>query len=160
MAATQAKIASKFTIEANQQILKNLPFNNKEDFKNAQRGLIAKPDTLTIKTSDGAPVWDLEAYKKYISIDKTAPGTVNPTQLVMQYGLFEVIENIYQTRSYDLSNITFVKGDTGWIVFGPLISKETAAAALIFINGNLGQRPVVGIVYNHSHMITMVVLKV
>ncbi|PHR84696.1 MAG: hypothetical protein COA59_04815 [Colwellia sp.] len=156
-AGTEAKPATQYTIEVNQQVLKNLPFNDKTDFDNALRGFIAKPDTLTIKTSDGAPVWDMEAYKKYISIDKAAPDTVNPSlwrnsQLVMQHGLFEVTENIYQVRSYDLSNITFIKGDTGWIVFDPLISKETAEAALYFINGQLGQRPVVGIIYSHSHI--------
>lgn len=33
------------------------------------------------------------------------------------YGLFEVTDGIYQVRGYDMSNITFVRGDSGWIVF-------------------------------------------
>lgn len=57
-------------------------------------------------------------------------------------GLFEVTDGIYQVRGYDLSNITFIKGDKGWIVFAPLISQETAKAALDFINKELGERPV------------------
>ena len=96
--------------------------------------MIAKPDTLTIKGEKGNVIWDLEEYKKYISIDKAAPDTVNPSlwrnaQLCMQYGLFKVHDKIFQVRGYDLSNITFVRGNTGWIVFDPLISAETAKAA-------------------------------
>jgi len=155
--AVDAKPATQYTVEANQRVLDSLPFNDQQDFEDAQRGLIARPDTLTIKSADGSVLWDLEAYKQYISLDKEAPDTVNPSlwrnaQLLMQYGLFEVTENIYQVRSFDLSNITFVKGQTGWIVFDPLISPETAKAALDFINQELGERPVVAIVYSHSHL--------
>jgi len=72
--------------------------------------------------------------------------------LNMGYGLFEVLPGkIYQVRGYDLANISFIKGDTGWIVFDPLTAKETAAAALKFINEQLGERPVVAVVYSHSH---------
>ncbi|WP_232775009.1 MULTISPECIES: MBL fold metallo-hydrolase [unclassified Shewanella] len=71
---------------------------------------------------------------------------------MIQHGLFEVTENIYQIRGFDLTNITFIKGKTGWIVFDPLISPETAKAALDFINKQLGERPVVAIVYSHSHI--------
>lgn len=70
----------------------------------------------------------------------------------MAYGLYEVLPGkIYQVRGYDLANISFIKGDTGWIVFDPLTAKETAAAALKFINEKLGTRPVVAVVYSHSH---------
>ena len=156
-AATEAKPATKYTIEANKKVYEALPFSDKEDFKNATRGLISKPDKLTITTKDGKPVWDLEEYKKFITIDKKAPDTVNPSlwrnsQLTIQYGLFEVTKNIYQVRGYDLSNITFVKGDKGWIVFDPLISPETAKAALDLINKEFGKRPVVAIIYSHSHI--------
>lgn len=55
-------------------------------------------------------------------------------------------------RGYDLANISFIKGDTGWIVFDPLTGKETAKAALDFINEKIGERPVVAVVYSHSHV--------
>ncbi|HIE85700.1 MAG TPA: MBL fold metallo-hydrolase [Pseudomonadales bacterium] len=156
-AAADSKPATKYTIEANRSVLNTLPFQDQQDFEDAQRGLIARPETLTIKSADGTVVWDLEQYKTYISLDKPAPDTVNPSlwrnsQLVMQHGLFEVTKNIYQIRSYDLTNITFIKGKTGWIVFDPLISPETAKAALDFINSKLGERPVLGIIYSHSHL--------
>ena len=70
----------------------------------------------------------------------------------MNWGLFEVVPGrIYQVRGFDLANISFIKGDTGWIVFDPLTAKETARAALDLVNEKLGKRPVVGVVYSHSH---------
>ncbi|MBL0658070.1 alkyl/aryl-sulfatase [Aeromonas dhakensis] len=151
------KPASEFTIQANQNVLHTLPFNDKQDFEDARRGFIAKPDTLTIKDDKGNVVWDLEQYKTYIGLDKTAPDTVNPSlwrnaQLNMEYGLFKVTDKIYQIRGFDLSNITFIQGDKGWIVFDPLISPQTAKAALAFINQTLGERPVTAVVYSHSHV--------
>jgi len=71
--------------------------------------------------------------------------------LNMNYGLYEVVPGIYQVRGFDLANITFIKGDTGWIVFDPLTAKETAKAALDLINEKLGERPVVAVVISHSH---------
>ena len=155
--SNEPKPATHYTKAANAQVLKDLPFSDKKDFEDAQRGLIATSDVVTITTADGKPVWDLEEYKKYISIDKAAPDTVNPSlwrnaQLNMINGLFKVTDNIFQVRGYDLSNITFVKGDTGWIVFDPLISPETAKAALDLANKELGERPVVAIIYSHSHL--------
>lgn len=155
--ASEPKDASDVTKEVNNQIKQDLPFNDKRDFKDAQRGFVAKQEVVTITNENGDIVWDLEAYKDYISLDKPSPDTVNPSlwrnaQLNMINGLFEVTEGIYQVRGYDLSNITFIKGDTGWIVFDPLISQETAKAALNFINQELGERPVTGVFYSHSHI--------
>ncbi|HCH6458092.1 TPA: MBL fold metallo-hydrolase [Vibrio parahaemolyticus] len=155
--ASDPKDVTKATISVNNQVKADLPFNDKKDFENAQKGFIAKQDVVTIKNDNGDVVWDLEAYKKYISLDKPSPNTVNPSlwrnaQLNMINGLFEVTDGIYQVRGYDLSNITFIKGDKGWIVFDPLISQETAKAALDFINKELGERPVTGVFYSHSHI--------
>ncbi|EGQ7810580.1 MBL fold metallo-hydrolase [Vibrio parahaemolyticus] len=155
--ASDPKDATKATIDVNNQVKEDLPFSDKKDFDNAQKGFIAKQEVVTIKNDNGDVVWDLEAYKKYISLDKPSPNTVNPSlwrnaQLNMINGLFEVTDGIYQVRGYDLSNITFIKGDKGWIVFDPLISQETAKAALDFINKELGERPVTGVFYSHSHI--------
>ena len=152
-----SKPATAATKAANEAVLKALPFNDKEDFANAQRGFIGKPDTLTIKNAKGDVVWDLEAYKKYISTDKPAPDSVNPSlwrnaQLNMQYGLYKVSEKIYQVRGYDITNITFIQGKTGWIVFDPLISAETSKAAFELVTQHLGKKPIVAVVYSHSHV--------
>lgn len=151
------KPATAATKAANEAVLKDLPFADKSDFDDAQRGFIARPDTLTIKNAQGNVVWDLEAYKKFIALDKAAPASINPSlyrnaQLNMIYGLFKVTDRVYQVRGFDLSNITFIQGDTGWIVFDPLISTETAKAALDYINEKVGKRPVVAVVYSHSHV--------
>ncbi|MDM5123345.1 MBL fold metallo-hydrolase [Aeromonas rivipollensis] len=156
-ALVDAKQATENTIKANEAVKARLPFNDKQDFADAERGFIAKPETLTIKDGKGNVVWDLEQYKTYIGLDKAAPDTVNPSlwrnaQLNMQYGLFKVTDDIYQIRGFDLSNITFIKGDKGWIVFDPLISPDTAKAALAFINEKEGKRPVLAVVYSHSHV--------
>jgi alkyl sulfatase BDS1-like metallo-beta-lactamase superfamily hydrolase len=152
-----SKPATASTKAANEAVLKALPFNDKEDFANAARGFIGKPDTLTIKNAKGDVVWDLEAYKKYISADKQAPDSVNPSlwrnaQLNMQYGLFKVSEKIYQVRGYDITNITFIQGKTGWIVFDPLLSAETSKAAFELVTKHLGKKPIVAVVYSHSHV--------
>jgi alkyl sulfatase BDS1-like metallo-beta-lactamase superfamily hydrolase len=84
--------------------------------------------------------------------DSIHPSLQRQAILNMNYGLYEVLPGkIYQIRGYDLANISFIKGDTGWIIFDPLTAKETAAAALKFINEQLGERPVVAVVYSHSH---------
>ncbi|MCE7606413.1 alkyl/aryl-sulfatase [Vibrio fluvialis] len=155
--AADPKPATQATIDANNAVKQSLPFSDKKDFENAQKGLIAKQDVVTITNDKGDVVWDLEQYKQYITLNNPAPDSVNPSlwrnaQLNMINGLFEVTDGIYQVRGYDLSNITFIKGNTGWIVFDPLISQETAKAALDFVNEKLGKRPVVAVVYSHSHI--------
>ncbi|TXI64140.1 MAG: MBL fold metallo-hydrolase [Mycolicibacterium mageritense] len=152
------KGASEATKSANKKVLDTLPFNDRSDFEDAKRGLLSRPDTLTIKNENGDVVWDLEQYKGYIADGKPAPDTVNPSlwrnaQLCMEYGLFEVVpDRIYQVRGYDLSNVTFVRGDTGWIVVDTAISPETAKAALDLTNRHLGARPIVAVVHSHSHV--------
>ena len=155
-APAPGKPATPATIAAQKAVLAALPFNDQSDFEDAQRGFIARPEKLEIRNDAGRVVWELESYKQYIASDKPAPDTINPSlyrnaQLNMLYGLFKVTDRIYQIRGYDLSNITFIQGDTGWIVFDPLISKETARAALDFINEKQGARPVVAVIYSHSH---------
>ena len=155
--AVPANAATAATQAANAGVLSSLPFSDKQDFEDAQRGFIARPDKLTIRDAKGKVVWDLESYKQFIGLDRPAPATVNPSlwrnaQLNLQYGLFKVTERIYQVRGYDLSNITFIQGDTGWIVMDPLISTETAKAALDLVNEKLGRRPVHAVIYSHSHV--------
>ncbi len=155
--ASESMPATSATIEANQKVYQSLPFNDKKDFENAQKGFVAKQDIVTIKNANGDVVWDLEEYKKFITLDAKSPDSVNPSlwrnaQLNVINGLFKVSDGIYQVRGYDLTNITFVEGKQGWIVFDPLISQETAKAALDFINSELGERPVTAVIYSHSHI--------
>ncbi len=112
-------------------------------------------DELEITDGNGKVIWSQKAYAFLDSGD--APDSVNPslwrnTQLNHIYGLFEVTDGIYQVRGYDMTNITFIEGDTGWIVFDPLMSVECSKAALELVNEHLGERPVTGIVMSHPHV--------
>lgn len=150
------KPASEATKRANAALAQQLDFADKQDFEDAKRGLIARPEKFTITSDKGHVVWDMEQFKSFIGDDKPAPDTVNPSlwrnaQLNMHYGLFEVTKGVYQVRGYDLSNITFVQGKTGWIVGDPLTAAETAKAAYELVTKHLGSRPIVAVVYSHSH---------
>ncbi len=154
--AAESKDATEATQSANAAVLRQLPFADQQDFEFAQRGFIARPKSLIIKDANGKTVWDMESYN-FIGRNKMAPDTINPSlwriaQLNTIAGLFKVSDRIYQVRGFDLSNITFIQGDTGWIVFDPLISAEAAKAAYDLVTDNLGKRPVLAVVYSHSHV--------
>lgn len=149
-----AKGASEYTIQKNEQVYALLDFEDEQELEFAQRGLIAAPDTLEIKDETGKVVWSQQAYA---FLEADAPDTANPSlwrnaQLNHIYGLFEVTEGIYQVRGYDMTNITFVEGDTGWIVFDPLMTIETSRAAMELVNSELGERPIVAVIYSHPHV--------
>ena len=124
-----------------------------DDFTRASRGLL-REGPRTITNGWGLPVWDLD---QYAFCAGEAPDTVNPSlwrqsQLNLNSGLFEVCDGIYQVRGIDLANITFVRGNTGWIVIDPLSAAETAAAALELIHSHFEARPIVAVIYTHSHV--------
>lgn len=147
---------SKFTIELRNGIKAELPFADKRDFEEAKKGFIAEPPYKKIMADAGHVAWDMGSYDWLLSgkdFESINPSLQRQAVLNMAYGLYEVVpDHIYQVRGFDLANITFIKGDTGWIIFDPLTSKETARAALEFINEKLGKRPVVAVVYSHSHV--------
>ena len=151
----KGKSPSKFTVELQGQLRKSLPFEDKRDFEEAKKGFIAAPDYKQIKAEAGHVAWDIGSYDWLLQgkdFDSIHPSLQRQAILNMSYGLYEVLpDKIYQVRGYDLANISFIKSKTGWIVFDPLTAKETAAAALKFINEKLGKRPVVAVVYSHSH---------
>jgi alkyl sulfatase BDS1-like metallo-beta-lactamase superfamily hydrolase len=128
-------------------------FQDRTDVEDADRGFVAALTPGVIKDKDGRVVWDGDAYR---FLDGDCPDTANPSlwrqsQLCARQGLFEVTEGIYQVRGLDLSNISFIEGDTGVIVIDPLISTECAAAALGLYRQHRGQRPVTAVIYTHSH---------
>ncbi|MCB6567938.1 alkyl/aryl-sulfatase [Eubacterium limosum] len=150
-----AKEATKTTQDKNKEVYALLDFSDEQEKSFAEKGLIAAPESLELKDEKGKVVWSQKAYSFVENAD--APATVNPslwrnTQLNHLYGLFEVADGIYQVRGYDMTNITFIKGDTGWIVFDPLMSTECSAAAMQLVNENLGERPVTAVVMSHPHV--------
>ncbi|NNH68954.1 MBL fold metallo-hydrolase [Nocardia uniformis] len=130
-----------------------LDFDDKTDFDNATRGLVGELDPPVVTAADGRVVWDIGAYR---FLNGECPPTANPSlwrqgQLANIQGLFEVTEGIYQVRNLDLSNMTIIEAKTGVIVIDPLISAETAAAALALYRKHRGERPLTGLIYTHSH---------
>ncbi|MGW4791018.1 alkyl/aryl-sulfatase [Nonomuraea sp. NPDC004297] len=131
----------------------DLPFHDRTDFDNAERGFVAKLSPAVIKATGGRVVWNNDVYD---FLDGDCPRTAHPSlwrqaQLCAKQGLFEVTEGIYQVRGLDLSNMTIVEGERGVIVIDPLISTECAAAALKLYREHRGDRPVTGLIYTHSH---------
>jgi alkyl sulfatase BDS1-like metallo-beta-lactamase superfamily hydrolase len=148
-------IVSDIVRAANAEQLASLPFDDTTDFEDARRGFIGRLDPCIVTAADGRVVWDNESYRSFL--EGPSPDSVNPSlwrQSILNTidGLFEVVPGIYQVRGLDLSNITFVEGDSGVLIIDPLISVETATAALDLYRGHRGQRPVVAVVYTHSHV--------
>ena len=112
---------------------RGLDWTDARDFEDASRGFIARLDPPTVVRADGKPAWDLTRYA-FLDAEE-APATVNPSlwrqaRLNMLHGLFKVADRVYQVRGIDLSVVSFIEGETGWIVIDPLISTEVAAASL------------------------------
>jgi alkyl sulfatase BDS1-like metallo-beta-lactamase superfamily hydrolase len=132
-----------------------LPFHDTADFDNADRGFIAALSPCVIKAADGRVVWDNDAYGFLAGTAATSvhPSLWRQSTLAAKQGLYEVVPGIYQVRGFDISNVTFVEGDTGIIVIDPLVSTEVAAAALaLYRTHRGGDRPVAAVIYTHSHV--------
>jgi len=150
----EGNLPSSFTKTQVNEARSTLPFADQRDFEEAKKGLIAAPESLKIKAEAGGFAWDQERFdfiRQGKDFDSIHPSLERQAKLTTQFGLYEVIPGIYQVRGYDLSNLTLIKGKTGWIAFDVLLSKEPAAAALKLANEHLGERPVVAVIYSHSH---------
>lgn len=152
--AQDAKPASDATVAAHRNVAAQLPAEDGRDLDFAERGFIGTLSDPVITSKDGKPGWNLDAYDWMT--DGTSPNTVNPSLwrhmgLLRKHGLFAVTDNIWQVRGFDVSNMTVIKGQTGWIIIDPLTTRDTAAAALRLVNEKLGTRPVAAVIYSHSH---------
>jgi alkyl sulfatase BDS1-like metallo-beta-lactamase superfamily hydrolase len=152
-AAFAAMPASVSTVAAQKEAANHLPAEDGRDADFSGRGFIATLADPVIKTKDGKPVWDVDAYAW---MNGASPDTVNPSLwrhmgLLRKHGLFALSEGMWQVRGLDVSNMTVIKGQTGWILIDPLTTRDTAAAALRLVNETLGPRPVRAVIYSHSH---------
>lgn len=151
------KPATEATRAAQADVRAALPFTDRQSFEDARRGFVAPlPDNGMIKNAEGKVVWNPGAYA-FLKVEGDAPDTVNPSlwrqaQLVMEGGLFQVTDGLYQVRNADLSNMTIVEGKEGIIIIDPLVSRETAAAALELYYAHRPRKPVTAVIYSHSHV--------
>ncbi len=132
----------------------HLDWTDRQDFDDAVRGCVAGLPDLVIHDDQGNIVWDSRPHDAMLGGD--CPETVNPSlwriaQLNNIRGLFKVAEGVWQVRGHSLANMTFVEGQTGWIVIDPATTIEVAKVGLDLINRELGSRPVIGVVYSHTH---------
>jgi len=153
-AAQDSAPPSQATIAAQRSTAAALPAEGTRDAEFSTRGFLATLPDPVIRNAVGAPVWNLDAYA---FVTGPAPDSVNPSLWrhmthLRHHGLYQVTENLWQVRGFDLANMTIIRGQTGWIVIDPLTSVETAKAALELVNSTLGARPVSAVIYSHSHV--------
>lgn len=151
---SQAGAPTARTAELNHAFGAGLPLADQRDFDAATRGLIATMPDAVVRDAKGGVVWD-SGRSAFVAGE--APASVNPSlwrqeTLNAVHGLFKVADGIYQLRSYDLANMTLVAGQTGWIVIDPMLTAEASRAALAFARQQLGDKPVVAVIYTHSHL--------
>ncbi|HDZ1054824.1 TPA: MBL fold metallo-hydrolase [Klebsiella pneumoniae] len=155
-AAAQQHDATPATREANQALYHKLPFADKTDFNNAHQGFIAPLPPAMLKGAQGNIIWDPAKYD-FVKEGEKAPDTVNPSlwrqsQLLNIGGLFKVTDGVYQIRNLDLSNMTIIEGKTGITVIDPLLSAEPAKEALALYFAHRPKKPVVAVLFTHSHV--------
>ena len=150
----EPKDATAATRAANAALLAALPAEDGADFERARRGFIdTLPDARV--EMNGRVAWDLSPFAFEQTPD--CPDTVNPSlwrqaRLNLNHGLFKVTDGVYQVRGFDISNITFIEGETGYVVIDPLTTAEPAAAALALMRKHRGDKPVSAVIYTHSHV--------
>jgi len=150
----QSKDAEPATRAANEAFAQSLPVSDRTDFEDAKRGFIATLPDGVIAGPGPRPAFDA---RPYAFLQKTeVPATVNPSlwrqaQVNAIHGLFKVTDRVYQVRGLDIANLTIVEGDSGLILIDPLLSNETAKAALALYLQNRPAKPVIAVIYSHSH---------
>lgn len=135
------KNATPVTKKANKDFFESLDFENKQDFEDADRGLIApcenRIENLNIQ-------------------NQPSPDTVNPSlwrnvQLQAKSGLYKVVEGVYQVRGLSLATVIFVEGKSGVIVIDTSASNSAADAAIELYFSHRPKRPVTAIIISQSH---------
>ena len=149
----QAETPSAATIDANRRAAQAARFADRRDFDFAARGYLGTRADPVIRTADGRVAIDLAAFD---FLKGEAPPSANPSlwrqsQLTAMHGLFRVTDHIYQIRGFDTANMTFVRGQKGWVVIDALTNIETARAAYDLVSEKLGRRPITALIYTHSH---------
>ncbi|NVO15930.1 MAG: MBL fold metallo-hydrolase [Rhodoplanes sp.] len=151
----QGKAPSKYTIEILRKAKATLPFGDTRDLDENRRGLIARMPDMKIMADAGHVAWDMESFQfldQQDEFDSIHPSLHRISRLNNNYGLYEVIPGIYQIRGFDLAQITFVRGRTGWIVFDVAVSGEITRAAWKLFQQHRGEGlPITAVVYSHNH---------
>lgn len=152
-AAVTAGEATAATRAALARAAQDLPAEDGQDFEFAQRGFIATWPEPVIRQANGKPSFDLAGND---FIEGAAPDTVNPAlwrqnRVLRNEGLYRLAPGLYQVRNFDNSNVSFVETPRGWIVIDPLTVAEVARAAFALLKKHVADKPVVAVLYTHTH---------
>ena len=149
------KDATEATRAANRAAIAQVPLADRQSFEDARRGFIEALGDKLITRPDGRLVWTLQGYEfleSELAPDSVHPGLWRHARVNMANGLYRVTDRVYQLRGFDVSNMTIIEGDTGLIVIDPLISTEVAKAAMELYLKHRPHKPVVAVIYSHSHV--------
>ena len=149
------KDAEPATRAVNAVVRAALPFADRRDFTDARRGLIATLPEGIARAASGQVIWRLSDYD-FLDAEE-APPTVNPSlwriaRLNREAGLFHVTDRVYQLRSIDIANMTIVETDNGLVIIDTLMTCEIARAGLELYYAHRPRRPIVAVIYTHSHI--------
>ncbi len=151
----KGKAPSKHTMKVLEGAKETLPFADTKDLEEQAKGFIAPMKDMKIMADAGHVAWDMERFRfldQQDEFDSIHPSLLRQSKLNQNYGLYEVIPGIYQVRGFDLSDISFVRGENGWIAIDPLISAEVARAAWKLFQEHVGEGlPITAVIYSHSH---------
>lgn len=152
-AAPESK-ASEATLRTMAEVRALVENDDRRDFELAEHGFIATRTDPNIRNESGSVVFTLTSYD---FLKDPAPDTVNPSlwreaQILTKHGLFKVSDRIYQVRGFDVSTVSFIDAGAGWIVVDPLTVVETARAAMDLVTEHLGEKPVLAVIYSHTHV--------
>src|SRR6478736_5089998 len=149
------KPATSATAVANREALARYDMDNRDDFVDADRGLIAALPGKVVG-ADGHVVFDPE-WMDYIADDAPAPDTVNPSlwrqsQVMRRGGLYRVTDGLYQVRNNDLANLTIVEGEDGIVVIDCMAGVESAQQGMAMFREHVSDKPVAAVIYTHTHI--------
>lgn len=151
----KGKAPSEHTIAALKSARETLPFDDTRDFEEFDRGFIARRKDPVIKADAGNDAWDMSRFEfvdQAEEFDTVHPSMHRIAQLNQNFGVYEVIPGIYQVRGFDLAQATFVRGESGWILFDVLTTTETMRAAWELFQEHVGEGlPVTAVIYSHNH---------
>ena len=132
------------------------PFDDTADFDDAAPG-VHRPRVSPVIRNAAARWCGTTTPTQLPRRRRARHGEPEPVAAVARWcakqGLFEVVRRASTRCAASTCRTSrFVEGDTGVIVIDPLISTETAAAALALYREHRGDRPVDAVIYTHCHV--------
>ncbi len=152
----EPKDAAPATAQANRDAAGFYDLADRQDFADADRGLIAPWPGPVTSSADGHVIFDPEWFG-FVAEGSPAPDTVNPSlwrqsQVMRRGGLYKVTDGVYQARNNDIANLTIVEGQDGLVVIDCMNGVESAQQGMALFREHVSDKPVAGVIYTHTHI--------